>query len=254
MPSRRTSIPQGDGSFEFAAHRQPARGNAERRLSCRGPWRGLAIAAKICGGELSCACCSPLRCSLCRPSPSFSRAELGHPADASWTRVAGQDPRLVRNSRSRSRPSPGATRCRKLADYARRRVCKTAGFAADDIKIMPYEGDNRRQDASRSIARWRADKPTAEADPADGAHGRGRGQARRLEARPVRVPSKKDGYFYGRGTNDNKAGHDRPRHGVPQAEAQSGFKPNRDLILVLHRRRGNRAATARGSARPNGGS
>ena len=31
--------PAGDGSFEFAAHRQPPRGNAQRRLSCRGPRR-----------------------------------------------------------------------------------------------------------------------------------------------------------------------------------------------------------------------
>ena len=34
--------PAGDGQFRIRPHRQPPRGNAERRLSCRGPRRGQA--------------------------------------------------------------------------------------------------------------------------------------------------------------------------------------------------------------------
>ena len=64
-----------------------------------------------------------------------------------------------------------------------------AGFPAADVHVMPYHtgsattGDD---DTAALIVRWRAaGKPSDQADPADGPHGRGRGQARGLDA-PIR--------------------------------------------------------------------
>ncbi len=47
----------------------------------------------------------------------------------------------------------------RLANYLADQL-KAAGFAADDIKIMPYEGVPGDKTVAL-IARWRADKPTA---------------------------------------------------------------------------------------------
>jgi len=47
----------------------------------------------------------------------------------------------------------------RLAEYLAGEL-KAAGFAPDDIKIMPYEGEPGDKTVAL-IARWRADKPTA---------------------------------------------------------------------------------------------
>jgi len=47
----------------------------------------------------------------------------------------------------------------KLAEFLAGEL-KAAGFAADDVKIMPYEGETGDKTVAL-IARWRADKPTA---------------------------------------------------------------------------------------------
>ena len=107
---------------------------------------------------------------------------------------------------------------------------KAAGFAANDIKIMPYEGETGDKTAA-FIARWRADKPT--------------GKPILLLAHMDVVEAKREdwkfdpfefreegGYFYGRGTNDNKAG----MTGLVMSFLklrQSGWKPKRDLILFF---------------------
>src|SRR5688572_13444707 len=53
----------------------------------------------------------------------------------------------------------GRNQMPKLAEYLADEL-KAAGFAADDIKIMPYEGETGDKTVAL-IARWRADKPTA---------------------------------------------------------------------------------------------
>ena len=53
----------------------------------------------------------------------------------------------------------GRNQVPKLAEYLAGEL-KAAGFAADDIKIMPYEGETGDQTAALNV-RWRADKPTA---------------------------------------------------------------------------------------------
>ena len=124
----------------------------------------------------------------------------------------------------------------KLANYLADQL-KAAGFAADDIKIMPYEGEPGDKTVAL-IARWRADKPT--------------GKPILLMAHMDVVEAKredwkqdpfefieKDGYFYGRGSYDNKAGMVGLVACLPQAQAvglEAGSRPH----PVLHRRRGNR--------------
>ena len=53
----------------------------------------------------------------------------------------------------------GRNEAPRLAEYLASEL-KAAGFAADDIKIMPYEGEPGDKTAA-FIAHWRADKPTA---------------------------------------------------------------------------------------------
>ena len=150
--------------------------------------------------------------------------------------------------RSKSRPSPGATKCPKLANYLADQL-KAAGFAADDIKIMPYEGEPGDKTVAL-IARWRADKPTAkpillmahmdvvEAKREDWKHD------------PFEF-IEKDGYFYGRGSYDNKAGMAGLVAAVPQAQA--GRVRSRSATSSCSSPATRKpAARARGWARPNG--
>ena len=123
----------------------------------------------------------------------------------------------------------GRNQMPKLAEFLAGEL-KAAGFAADDIKIMPYEGETGDKTAA-FIARWRADKPT--------------GKPILLMAHMDVVEAKREdwkfdpfefreegGYFYGRGTNDNKAGMTGLVMSFLKLK-QSGWKPKRDLILFF---------------------
>ena len=123
----------------------------------------------------------------------------------------------------------GRNQMPKLAEYLAGEL-KAAGFAADDIKIMPYEGETGDQTVAL-IARWRAEKPTA--------------KPILLMAHMDVVEAKREdwkfdpfefreegGYFYGRGTNDNKAGMTGLVMSFLKLK-QSGWKPKRDLILFF---------------------
>jgi len=123
----------------------------------------------------------------------------------------------------------GRNQMPKLAEYLAGEL-KAAGFAADDIKIMPYEGEPGDKTVAL-IARWRADKPTA--------------KPILLMAHMDVVEAKREdwkfdpfefreegGYFYGRGTNDNKAGMTGLIMSFLKLK-QSGWKPKRDLILFF---------------------
>jgi acetylornithine deacetylase/succinyl-diaminopimelate desuccinylase-like protein len=117
----------------------------------------------------------------------------------------------------------------KLAEYLAGEL-KAAGFAAGDIKIMPYEGEPGDKTVAL-IARWRADKPA--------------GKPIMLMAHMDVVEAKRadwkqdpfefierDGYFYGRGSNDNKAGMVGLVASFLKLK-QAGWKPKRDLILFF---------------------
>lgn len=117
----------------------------------------------------------------------------------------------------------------KLAGYLADRL-RAAGWADSDIHVLPYESPGNNQ-TSALIARWPAagaprKKPmliiahmdVVEALPSD------------WTTDPFTL-LEKDGYFYGRGSGDDKGGL------VPSMVAlmklrQSGFKPVRDIILL----------------------
>ena len=123
----------------------------------------------------------------------------------------------------------GRNQMPRLAEYLAGEL-KAAGFAAEDIKIMPYEGETGDKTVAL-IARWRADKPTA--------------KPILLMAHMDVVEAKREdwkfdpfefreegGYFYGRGTYDNKAGMTGLTMSFLKLN-QSGLKPKRDLILFF---------------------
>lgn len=104
------------------------------------------------------------------------------------------------------------------------------GFASEDIRIMPHEGFEGEQTVSL-IARWRSEQPRhkpililAHMDVVE---------AKREDWK--RDPFEfieEDGYFYGRGTFDNKQGV----VGVTAALLklrEAGFRPSRDIIILF---------------------
>ncbi len=117
----------------------------------------------------------------------------------------------------------------KQAEYLSGEL-KAAGFAAEDIKIIPYEGEPGDKTVAL-IARWRAEKPTgkpillmAHMDVVE---------AKRADWKFDPFEFREEGgYFYGRGSNDNKSGMVGLVTSFLKLKA-SGFKPKRDLILFF---------------------
>jgi len=107
---------------------------------------------------------------------------------------------------------------------------KAAGFAADDIKIMPYEGVPGDKTAAL-IVRWRADKPTARPILLMAHMDVVEAKREDWKQDPFEF-SEKDGYFYGRGSLDNKAGMAGLVASFLKLRSE-GFKPKRDLILFF---------------------
>lgn len=117
----------------------------------------------------------------------------------------------------------------KLADYLAAQL-RAGGIAAEDIRIMPYEGVPGDRTVSL-IARWRADKPTkkpiillAHMDVVE---------AKRSDWKQDPFEFiERDGYFYGRGTSDDKQGVIATTAALLKLKSQ-GFKPDRDIILFF---------------------
>ncbi|HET9335949.1 MAG TPA: M20/M25/M40 family metallo-hydrolase [Sphingomicrobium sp.] len=107
---------------------------------------------------------------------------------------------------------------------------RNAGFAEQDIKIVPYEGVPGDKTVAL-IARWRADRPTAKPILLMAHMDVVEAKREDWKQDPFEF-IEKDGYFYGRGSYDNKAG----MTGLTMAFLklkQAGWKPNRDLILFF---------------------
>jgi acetylornithine deacetylase/succinyl-diaminopimelate desuccinylase-like protein len=124
----------------------------------------------------------------------------------------------------------GRNQLPKLQNYLAAKL-KSAGWAAKDIHVLPYEGPPGNHTAAL-IARWPA-VGTAKAKPIlIMAH---MDVVEALASDWTTDPFKlveKDGYFYGRGSGDDKGG------GIPAMVAlmklrAEGFKPNRDIILLF---------------------
>ena len=116
-----------------------------------------------------------------------------------------------------------------LANYLAGKL-KTAGWAESDIHVLPYTSVPGN-DTAALIARWPAAgtpkaKPiliighmdVVEALPAD------------WSTDPFKLVEK-DGYFYGRGTGDDKQGVVASMVALMKLRA-SGFKPNRDIVVL----------------------
>lgn len=108
---------------------------------------------------------------------------------------------------------------------------KAGGFAESDIKIMPYQA-RPGDDTAALIVRWRAAKPSGKKPILLMAH------MDVVEALPADWSTdpfkflEKDGYFYGRGASDNKAGMVAVTTALLRLRAE-GFRPTRDLILFF---------------------
>jgi acetylornithine deacetylase/succinyl-diaminopimelate desuccinylase-like protein len=117
----------------------------------------------------------------------------------------------------------------KLASYLADKF-KAAGWAASDVHVLPYASLNDPQTAAL-IAHWPSTHPTkkpllilahmdvVEALPSD------------WTTDPFKL-LEKDGYFYGRGSGDDKGGL------VPVTVAllklrDEGFKPDRDIVVLF---------------------
>ncbi|MFP5330133.1 MAG: M20/M25/M40 family metallo-hydrolase, partial [Alphaproteobacteria bacterium] len=115
----------------------------------------------------------------------------------------------------------------ELANYLAGEL-KAAGIT--DVQIMPHEGIPGDQTVSL-IARWKAEKPTkkpiiilAHMDVVE---------AKRSDWKQDPFEFiERDGYFYGRGTSDDKQGVIATTAALLKLKSQ-GFKPNRDIILFF---------------------
>ena len=117
----------------------------------------------------------------------------------------------------------------KLANYLASKL-KAAGWAASDIHVLPYASLNDPQTAVL-IARWPSANPTkkpilimahmdvVEALPGD------------WTTDPFKLVEK-DGYFYGRGSGDDKGGLVPSMVALMKLRAE-GFKPDRDIVLLF---------------------
>ena len=107
---------------------------------------------------------------------------------------------------------------------------KAAGFAEQDIKIVPYEGVPGDKTVAL-IARWRADKPAAKPILLMAHMDVVEAKREDWKQDPFEF-IERDGYFYGRGSYDNKAG----MTGLVMSFLKlkrAGWKPKRDLILFF---------------------
>ena len=125
---------------------------------------------------------------------------------------------------------PGRGQMPAMAQYLADEF-KAAGWAEGDIHILPHQGGPGDQTASL-IVRWpAAGKPTkkpilllAHMDVVEA-------KAEDWSTDPFKF-LEKDGYFYGRGTSDDKQGTTAVTAALLKLRA-SGFKPSRDLVVLF---------------------
>ncbi len=117
---------------------------------------------------------------------------------------------------------------KKMADWLAQQY-RANGWAASDIQIIPHKG-HMDEDAYSFFARWPAAKPSGKKPILIIAH------ADVVEAKRadwVLDPFEfieKDGYFYGRGTSDDKQGVIGTTAALFKLRA-SGFQPTRDILV-----------------------
>jgi acetylornithine deacetylase/succinyl-diaminopimelate desuccinylase-like protein len=119
----------------------------------------------------------------------------------------------------------------KMANYLATEL-KKAGFPAGDIHIIPHDGPAGDKTVS-FIARWRGTGGATGPKPILILAHMDVVEAKRSEWKldPFEF-IEKDGYFYGRGTSDDKQGVIATTAAILKLKAD-GFKPKRDIILFF---------------------
>ena len=107
---------------------------------------------------------------------------------------------------------------------------KAGGFAASDIKIMPYDGLKGDKTAGL-LFRWKAENPTKKPMLIIGHMDVVEAKRSDWQQDPFTF-IEKDGYFYGRGTSDMKSGIVATTLALTKLK-QAGFKPKRDIMLFF---------------------
>ena len=107
---------------------------------------------------------------------------------------------------------------------------RAAGIPESDIKVMPHEGIPGDQTLTL-IARWRAERPTKKPMLILGHMDVVEAKREDWKFDPFEF-REEGGYFYGRGTADMKSGIVATTLALIKLK-QSGFKPNRDIILFF---------------------
>jgi acetylornithine deacetylase/succinyl-diaminopimelate desuccinylase-like protein len=122
----------------------------------------------------------------------------------------------------------GRGELKRMADYLAGQF-RAAGWPADDVKVLPYKGFND-EPTHALMVRWRAASPSARKPVMILGH-MDVVEAKRAdwEFDPFTF-LEKDGYFYGRGVNDDKQGVISSAGAVLKLKSE-GFKPARDIIL-----------------------
>jgi acetylornithine deacetylase/succinyl-diaminopimelate desuccinylase-like protein len=124
----------------------------------------------------------------------------------------------------------GRNEHKRMADWMAEQY-RANGWAADQIRILPYKGEDNEQTYA-FYARWPAAKPSGKKPILIIAH-MDVVEAKRADW--VLDPFlfvEKDGYFYGRGTSDDKQGVIGTSTALFKLRAED-FKPDRDIIVFF---------------------
>jgi len=128
----------------------------------------------------------------------------------------------------------GRNKVPEMANYLADKF-KAAGFAADDVHVMPYHTGSAttgEDETAALIVRWRASgKPSARPILLLGHMDVVEAKREDSTTDPF-VLTERDGYYYGRGTIDMKDGI----VGITQAMIDlkaAGFKPKRDIVILF---------------------
>lgn len=107
---------------------------------------------------------------------------------------------------------------------------RAGGFPADSVEVLPYEGLPGDRTAA-VLLRWKAQAPTRKPMMIIGHMDVVEARREDWKLDPFRFVEK-DGYFYGRGTADMKAGIVASTLALVKLR-QSGFRPKRDIVLFF---------------------
>lgn len=123
---------------------------------------------------------------------------------------------------------PGTNR--RLADYLAARLT-SAGWTAEDVQVLPYTSKPGVETAAL-VARWRAaDNASAKPILVIGHLDVVEALTSDWTTDPFKLVER-EGYFYGRGTSDNKRGVVSATVALMKLRA-AGFRPKRDIILFF---------------------